>query len=58
MDYALEVDIEKRIIARNEVSILVLMDYALEENGRVVENSPIPGFNPCSNGLCSRRMQR
>jgi hypothetical protein len=33
------------------------MDYALEAIASVIDNLPIHCFNPCSNGLCSRRVQ-
>jgi hypothetical protein len=55
MDYALEVFNTKRSLAQKLVSILVLMDYALEAMMDGIFCKVEARFNPCSNGLCSRR---
>ena len=53
MDYALQQEYQKIGSEINGVSILVLMDYALQHLGVDVFVEVPLCFNPCFNGLCS-----
>ena len=53
MDVALKVMRALRGLHPLPVSILVLLDVALKEDGALDEAAYATGFNPCSLGCCS-----